>query len=454
MARLEVPFANQEGASSVTQNSQERLVNMFCEVQISGKSKLVRRQRSSVEPVFPIAGEKRCIEKDNTGVCYLVVGDTLYRWSGAALTECATLDTSTGRCTIVFDDNGNVLISDGTTAYHWDGATLTKPDTQGAIGPLTFLGGFAVGNTPGTGMFKWSAVNDMQSWDGLDFATAEGKTDNLVRVYAAQNEIWLFGQETTEIWPLSGGADSPFTYNAAMQRGCGAALSIVSEDNSLFWLGNDWIIYRADGFRPMAVSNPSVQEAISKLSEEARTLCEAFSYTDGFNKFVTFNFPGHLTLQYNVATQFWNIAQTFGRDDWDILASQYTGCDRYLTSTGIARLVRGINTDNGGIFRRGGISPQLAAGNSRVVVRSFLLDCEVGRAATGITPRVMMRKARDGISFGNERSRSIGLIGHYGQRVIWRGLGVGRRMTIEIWFTDDAEFSIMGAEAEGDILNG
>jgi hypothetical protein len=31
---------------------------------------------------------------------------------------------------------------------------------------------------------------------------------------------------------------------------------------------------------------------------------------------------------------------------------------------------------------------------------------------------------------------------------------VGRRMTIEVWFTDDAEFSIIGAEADGDILNG
>lgn len=453
MPTIEVPFANQEGQSSVTQNSQERLVNMFCEVQISGKSKLVRRQRMSVEQVYAKTGRKRCIEK-NAGIWYVVIGNKFATWDGTTYTERGTLDTSTGRCTMVFDDNGDVLISDGATAYHWEGATFTEPDTQGDIGPLTFLGGFAVGNTPGTGQFKWSAVNDMQSWDGLDFATAEGKTDNLVRVYAAQNELWLFGEETTEIWPLTGGADSPFTYNASMQRGCGAAHSVVSEDNSLFWLGNDWIIYRADGFRPMAVSNPSVQEAINDVPEASRSLCEAFSYTDGFNKFVTFRFPGYLTLQYNVATQFWNIAQTFEQNDWDVLGSQFSQCDRYLTTSGIAQLVRGINTDNGGLFRRGGISPQLAAGNSRVVLRTFQLDCEVGRAAPGVEPRVMMRKARDGVSFGNERWRSLGLVGQYRHRVIWRGCGVGRRMTIEVWFTDNAEFSIMGAEADGDILNG
>lgn len=451
--KIEVPFANQEGQSSVAQNSRETLVNMFCAIEISGRSKLVRRQRMSVEQVYAKTGVKRCIE-ENGGTYYTVIGNKFATWDGTTYTERGTLDTSTGRCTMVFDDNGDVLVSDGATGYHWDGATFTKPTTQGTVGPLAFIGGFAVTNNPGTGQYKWSAVNDMQTWAALDFATAEGNTDNLVRVFAAQNELWLFGAKTTEIWPLTGGVDNPFSYNAAMQRGCGAAHSVVSEDNSIFWLGDDWIPYRADGFRPMAISNPSVQEAISAVPEASRSLCEAFAYTDGFYKFITFNFPGYLTLQYNVATQFWNIARTFGQDDWDVLASQYSPCDRYLTTSGIAKLSRGINTDNGDVFERGGISPQLAAGNARVVLRSFLLDCEVGRAAEGVEPQVMMRKARDGETFGNERWRSLGTIGEYRHRVIWRGCGVGRRMTIEIWFTDDAEFSIMGAEAEGDILNG
>lgn len=451
MPRIEVPFANQEGQSSVAQNSQEKLVNMFCAVEISGRSKLVRRQRMSVEQVYAKTGVKRCIEK-NGSTYHTVIGNKFATWNGTTYTERGTLDTSTGRCTMVFDDNGDVLISDGATGYHWDGTTFTKPVTQGTVGPLAFIGGFAVTNNPGTGQYKWSAVNNMQSWSALDFATAEGKSDNLVRVMATQNELWLFGEYTTEIWPLTGGADNPFSYNAAMQRGCGAAHSVVAEDNSMFWLGDDWIPYRADGFRPMAISNPSVQEAISEVPVASRSLCEAFAYTDGFYKFITFNFPGYLTLQYNVATQFWNIARTFGQDDWDVLASQYSPCDRYLTISGIARLVRGINTDNSGIFERGGISPQLAAGHNRVVLRSFFLDCEVGRAAEGVEPQVMMRVSRDGETFGNERWRSLGTIGNYQTRAIWRGCGVGRRMTIEVWFTDDAEFSIMGAEADGDIL--
>lgn len=447
---IEVPFSNQEGRSSVAQNSRETLINMFAEVETSGRRKIIRRQRMSVEPVEPLEGDKRCIE-ENGGVYYIVVGDAFSTFDGTTITERGTLDTSTGRCTMVFDDNGDVLISDGATAYHWDGATFTKPDTNGDIGPLAFVGGFALGNTPGTGQFKWPAVNDMQSWDGLDFATAEGKSDNLVRVYADQNEVWLFGGETIEVWPLTGASD-PFQRNASMQRGCGAAHSVVSEDNSLFWLGDDFIIYRADGFRPMRVSSHSVERLIADLSAEAKASCEAFSYTDQGHKFVTFTFPGFLTLQYNVATGFWNVARTYGQDAWDILGPQYTKSDLYLTSTGIARLARGINTDNGDIFQRGGVSPPIADGSRRAMLQAFFLDCEVGRAAIGIEPQVMLRVARDGETFGNEKMRSLGTQGNFKTRPTWRNLGVGRRMTIEVMFTDDAEFTILGAEAEGDLL--
>jgi len=453
MPKIEVPFANLEGSSSVTQNSRETLINMFSEIETSGHSKLIRRQRKSVQPVYAKTGVKRCVER-NSGIHYTVIGSKFGSYDGTNYTEHGTLDSDAGRCTMVFDDNGSVLISDGTEAYHWNGTTFSKPDTNGDIGPLTFLGGFAVGSVPGTGQFKWSAVNDMTSWDALDFATAEGKTDNMVRVYAAQNELWLYGTETIEIWTLSGGTDTPFSYNAAMQRGLGAPLAVVAEDNSLMWLGDDFIFYRADGFRPMRISNHTVERAVADLSDSVKATCEAFSYSDDGHKFITFTFPGHLTLQYNVATMFWNVARTFGQDDWDILGPQYSNTGLYLTTAGLASLVRGINTDNGGLFARGGISPQLAASNNWVVLRSYFLDCKVGRAAIGLEPRIMLRIARDGEKFGNERWRSLGVIGEYVHRAVWRGCGRGRRMTIEIMFTDDADFSIMGAQADGEILDG
>jgi hypothetical protein len=453
MAKLDVPFANQLGQSTVTQNSREILVNMFAEVQVSGRSQIIRRQRACLELVVELAGEKRAVEK-NAGVHYMVVGDKFYTFDGAALTERGTLDTEAGACSIVFDDNGDVGISDGTTLYHWTGSTFSKPTTQSAVGTLTFIGGFAVYNEPESGRFWWSSTNNMQAWDGLDFATAEGKPDVLLRVTESYKQLWLWGAETTEIWSLEGGQDRPFSPYTVMERGIGASYSVVSEDNSQFFLGNDWIFYRADGYRPVMVSNPAVQAMVATVPEEHRANCWGFAYTDGFNKFVTWVFPGYLTLQLNLSTNFWNVARTYERDDWDVLGSQFTRSDYVLSGAGISRLTRDLNTDNGEAVWRGGVSAPLADGLARVLINSFVLDVEVGRASIGVDPRIMMRIARDGESFGNERWRSLGEQGHYRRLVTWRNLGIGRRQTIEMGMSDDAELTIMGAALEAEVLDG
>lgn len=451
---FEIPFSMQTGESAVLQNSRETLINMFVEPQTSGRRSTIRRQRRSVDQYRAFPGVKRCLEKNGT-TYYAVIGNKFYTMVGTALTERGTLDTSVTRCTMVFDDNGDVAISDGTKLYHWDGATLTKPATESTVGPLTFLGGRAVYSEPGTGRFWWSGPNDLQSWEGLDFATAEGKPDNLVRVYENLKELWLFGVETTEIWTLSGSADTAFAPYTVMERGCGAALSVVSEDNSLIWLGDDGIIYRADGYRPMRISSHSIERKIAALSKDVRATCEAFAYTDEGHKFITFRWPGHLTLQLNLATGLWNEARTFGLPDWDMLGSQFTNCDLYLTTWGIASLARGINTDAGDVFERVAISAPITEGARRVNLRKFFLDCEVGRAAIDQPdPQVMLRLAPDGETFGNERARSLGKIGEYTRRATWRNLGMGRRHTLMVSCTDDVEFSILGADVDGEIVNG
>lgn len=453
MGKMEVPFANQEGQSTIEQNSRETLVNMFAEIQVSGRRKIIRRQRACLELVQALAGEKRCLERNGT-TDYLIVGDKFYTYTGAMLTECGTLDTATGFCSMVFDENGEVAMSDGVKLYHWNGTTFTAPVTQSVVGVLTFLGGFAVYNEPGTGRFWWSGLNDMQTWGGLDFATAEGKPDQLVSVSEGYKQLWLHGETTTEIWALSGGADSPFTPYTVMERGAGAPLSIVNDDNAKFWLGNDWIPYRADGYRPVTISNPAVQARIAALPDSVKATCRSFSYTDGFHKFLTFDFPGFLTLQFNIATSFWNIAQTFGSDGWEAMGSQFSDSGYVLSVGGISRLVRGINKDNGQIVARGGAAPPISEGKAKVLIGAFKLDCEVGRAATGIIPQIMMRRAKDGETFGNERVRSAGQTGEYGRQLVWRNLGIGRVMTVEVMVTDDFEFAILGADIEVEILDG
>lgn len=447
--KIEVPFATYEGQSVVEQNSREQLINMFAEVEISGRKKLIRRQRPGVAVSLANTGEKRCIER-HKGIHYAVIGASLYRYQGGALTELGTISSSTGRCTMIFNDNDQIMVSDGADAWYYNGTTLAAVTSSVHVGHLAYISGYGVFNRPETGQFYVTGLNDFSTVDALDFASAESYPDFLKRPFVDHNEVWLFGEDSTEVWQLSGGADFPFSRftNAQLERGIMAPFSVVAEDNTVFWLGDDGVFYRADGYRPVRFSTHPVERLVQNVSEEARKNADAFIYTVGGHKFYTISFAGELTLQFNIATNFWNRARSYGHSDWRIIGSAGHHSDYFMTPTAIATLDTSVSTDEGGIMERGGVSaPGYAEGN-RIIVRSFFLDAEMGRAPINKASEVMLRVARDGETFGNERWRSLGPTGDYKRRAMWRNLGMGRKWVFEFMFTDPAEFAVVATHAD------
>lgn len=446
---IEVPFAMQEGAAGVLQNSRETLINMYLEVTTSGISKAVRRQRPGLQLSSAITGEKRCIERHKSKH-YAVIDSNFVSYDGTTLMTLGQLNTTTGRCTMIFNDNDQVMISDGTTAYYWNGTALQLTTLPAGVtcGKLAYLGGFGIFNQPGTGVFWITGLNDFSTVDALDFATAESSPDNLVTVFTDHNELWLPGTTTTEVWQLSGGTDFPFTAytNAKMERGCGAALSYAAEDNTNFFLGDDWIVYRSDGYRPLRVSTTPVEDMIANVSTSAKAAASSLLYTWRGSKFLTITFGTELTIQLNIGTGLWNKAKTFGLEYWRIIGSAGHHSDYLLTVSGIAQLAK-LNQDEGAVIYRGAVSAPGFADDKRISINEFFLQAEVGRAAQGVTPNVMLRCALDGETFANERWRTLGLIGQYKNRAVWRNLGQGRSPVLEIGVTDNFEFSVISTRA-------
>lgn len=443
---IPLPFASQEGRSPVVQNSQETLINMFAEVQPDNR--LIRRQRAGIQLGIALGGEKRGIERLGA-FHYAVVGNSLHKISLATRTILGTLMTSEGRCTIIANDTGHVMVSDGTTGYVWNGSSFAIAATPTAVGTLSYLNGYGIYNEPGTARFYVSAAGDFTSWNALDFATAELNPDPLVRTYVDHNELWLIGTRSTEVWqPVSSG-DFPFARSTAqMEKGCCSAFSVASEDNSVFWLGDDFMVYRADGYRPARISTHPIEHAIAQVSDSVKAEASAFFYTVEGNKFYTLTFPGELTLQYNVATGFWNRARTYGFRDWKITGSAGKVTDFYMTPASLVTLAHGLNTDENGIMERAGISAPVYADGKRITLNSYWLDCEVGEADNGRPRTIMMRFAPDGVQFGNERWRDLGNTGEYRTRAIWRNCGQGRRFVAEFSMTDNTELKIVGAGGE------
>ena len=447
MAKIDLPFAAQEGNSGITQNSRESLLNMYAEV-ATGRSGLVRRQRPGTALAYALTSLKRGIEEFSHGH-YIVAREKAYKWDGTTLTSLGDLTSNAGRVTIITDDNDNVAFSDGTAAFHYNATTTawSTVTTPTAVGTLAFQGGFGVYNDPDSDQFYISALNDLTSWDALDFATAESQSDKIVRVFVDHSDILLFGGKTIEAWRNSGASDFPFTFNTAMERGCLAAFSVASEDNSVFWLGNDSIVYRMDGYRPVRVSTHAIEDWIGKATNKESA--EAFVYTERGHKFYVLTFPGYGTRQLNIATGLWNACRTIDKEEWRIIGGAGKPTGYYLTPAGIVTLDSNSNTDAGMIMERQAISAPVHNGGDRFSLSEFWLDCEVGRVAGGSAePHVALQVSRNGEDFGNERWRGLGLTGDYKRRVMWRKLGQAREFTLKVTVTDDVNFAIMSTSGQ------
>lgn len=434
---IDLPFAAQKGDNGVTQNSRETLINMYAEPESSGRSRLLRRQRPGLTLSQALTDSKRGIARFEHGH-YLVARDKFFKWDGTTLTQIGTLNTAIGRVTMITDDNDNVLVSDGTDGYHWNGSALTTVTAPSSIGTLDTLDGRGLYHKPNTDRWYFSALNDLTSWDALDFYTAESSPDPLLRVFVDRGEIWLFGSKTIEVWRNVGGTDSPYAFSTALERGCVASHSVASDDNTLFWLGDDGIIYRADGYRPARVSTHPIEELIEDATNKSDAY--AFIYTVRGHKFYTLTFPDYATIQFNIATGLWNIARTWNQNDWNLIGGAGRAVDYYLGDDGIVTLDTSKNTDNGTIMERGGISAPVYNGGQRMRLMDFWLDAEMGRGADG---EVMLQVSRNGEEYGNVRTRKLGALGDYRKRAVWRKLGMAREFTLKLTMTDDVPFNIM-----------
>ncbi len=453
---VDVPFAAQEGNSGVIQNSNETLINMYVEVPTSGRAQIIRRQRPCLRNLYMISGEKRAIEH-HKGLHYCIIGPTLYSFDGTNLLTLGSLGTSSGRCTIIFNDLDEIMISDGTSAYYWDGATLTLVTLPGGLQPgtLAYLGGFGVTNNVGTGQFFSTASNDFSAFGALDFATAEADPGPLYRVLADHNELWLAGEHTIEIWQMSGNGDFPFqpVMSAKIERGTAAKFSFASEDNTVVWLGDDKIVYRGDGYRPFRISTQPIEEAIRGVSAAAVTNANAFLFAMGGHKFYVLTFPDELTIMFNLSTGLWSRAKSPGSESWNVVGSAGKNTDHVLTPTGICELTPDLNEDEGeSVIRTARSAPGYADG-ALITLHELFVDCEVGRADLGEDAEIMLRVARDGETFGNIRVRDIGATGEYSKRAVWRGLGQGRRPVFEISASGNYRLAIMGTKLNATVAS-
>jgi hypothetical protein len=465
---MRIPFLGGSGTHrSVTVNA-ERTVNLFPALTPDGKAPMVLYGTPGLTRLAETTAEAGRGLYVAAGRLFAVVGATLYEISSAgAATVRGTLTTVSGPVSMA--DNGTVLVVvDGAHGYQFTLATnafaqITDPDWPAAT-HIAFHDGYFVLNRSGTGQFVITSLYGIDV-DPLDFATAEGAPDDTVSLLVDHRELWLFGDETTEVWFNSGAADFPFARldGAFLEQGCAAPFSPAKIDNAVYWLSKDrnghGHVMRAQGYQPQIVSTRAVEHAIQGYG----TISDARAYTyqqDG-HSFYVLTFPtADRTWVYDVATQLWH-----ERASWSSGEHRHRG-ECYAFAFGkhlvldysngrIYELDLDAYTDDGEPLRALRRTQHQSAEGMRLFWASLQVEMESGvglSSGQGSDPQAMLRWSDDGgRTWSSEHWRSMGRLGEYRTRAIWRRLGQSRDRVFELSISDPVKRVIVDAWADVEV---
>lgn len=386
-------------------------------------------------------------------VAYLVFGVTLYRVNSDLTTT--NLGTIAGSNRVSMADNGNQLVivtGTGNPGYVYDATTavlntISDPDFPGADTTSEVDGYFLFSTTNG----QWfiSALGDGTQYDALDFATNEKSPDDTLAIIEDHGEALCFGEETIESWGDTGNADFSFERNgsAAIERGLYARFSIAKDDNTLFFLGNDLLVYRLQGYTPVIVSDEGTNTELSNYLKDGHEAdlrnAYAYSYTDHGHKFYVLTVPNRGTHVYDIATDQWHT-----RKHWDYAthhAAAYVNCYGKHLFGGIDgnlyELTRDAHDDDGVTQRRLRRARVISKNGGRIRFKGLKLIMETGHDAT----LVIHWSDDNGRSWSNDRFIDLGAAGNYQKEVATRNMGSSRERIFEFYQTDAAPFVVADA---------
>jgi hypothetical protein len=510
---MKTPILGSSYVARSVNAADNRMINLFPEViPEGGKEPGFLNRAPGLELLQTIgSGPIRALwaHQTNGADFYVVSGTEVYKMTSTSATPVKLGDVIDGGPVSIADNGTQLFFACNGPSYIYNEATnefkqITDVDFPGAV-TVGYLDGYFVFNEPNSQRVWVTQLLDGTSIDPLDFASAEGSPDGLVAVNVDHREAWLFGTDSVEVWYDVGGTDFPLQriQGAFNEIGCVAAFSIAKLDNSLFWLGTDargqGIVYKANGYTGQRVSTHAIEYAIAQYGNISDAL--AYTYQQEGHGFYVLTFPSaNATWVYDAATQAWheragllNGAFTRHRSNCqcnfggETIVGDFENGNIYKYSLDVysdnnapqkwLRSWRAIPTGQNTLKRTAQHSLQLDA-ESGVGLKGFTTEqvfflvtqngdnliTENGNyLATDITssviadPQVMLRWSDDGgHNWSNEHWTSMGGIGRFGQRIMWRRLGMTTRIrdrVYEVSGTDPVKIAIMGAELHASPTN-
>jgi len=330
---------------------------------------------------------------------------------------------------------------------------------------VVFKDGYFVFSAKAGDVFFNSALNDPYTYDALDFGTAEINPDKIVGLHVNHNELFVCGEDTIELFQNIGGSGFPFQriQGANIQKGVLARHTLLEFDNTFCFVGGGFNeqagVWRVSGSSSaVKISTNAIDYQLQLFTVDE--LQEAFSLTlqrRGQSLFIitidSDRIPGK-TFAYNATAsalsgrQIWFELQSGNTDNrWSVQTLMVVN-NRTLVGDTLDRIGQIDDlalTYYGAPIHRSISSSPFSLNGLPVFEGEFEVTVGTGLAPDNGTYVIALDFSDDGSrTFKPQTYRSIGKIGNYTNRVIWRRQGrfpVSR--VIRLTITDDVECNVL-----------
>lgn len=300
--------------------SSQETKNFYHDLVEEGKEQYVIHSFPGLKNISSVGGADRGMNRMKEKG-FRVSGQTLYSFDENGVHT--SIGTIPGDGVCVIDNDGlNLVIVTSDTVFSWNSEDLTIISDSNIEGSQTvsYLNSQMIYTKPG--LFTIASPDDPSTASGLDSASADSAPDDLVYAYVFQQSAYMFGKRSTEPWWNSGEGNPPLERidGQIFQVGLAAIHSIDSNDDFLYWLGDDAAIYQASGGAKKRVSSTALSKEIESYSTIDDAIGQTFTYSG--QNFYMITFPN--------ANRTWCLNEKLSDKGWfnlshDTINGRWTG---------------------------------------------------------------------------------------------------------------------------------
>lgn len=399
-------------------------------------------------------------------ILYQVKGTSVYEIDKLGNHTLRGVIPGTGRA-IIRDDGINMYIVADLKVWKYTTDTnavteVTNPNITGAKSVDFFNNQFIYTKD------KFSTVSDVgngASASGLNIIGEETLPDDLMRDYVFDEVIYRCGVRSIVGWYNSGVGAPPIDklQGRIFTIGLAAINSIAKTDQAFYWLGDDFVIYRASSGREERISTDAISNEIQKYSRVDDAIGNTFTF-EGQN-FYSITFPsGNKTfvMSESLGVNGWfelssgvnSPLQSAAYQGTSIISAYGKNFVADVDNGNVYELDLNTFTNNSGPLQRirttqSASGDLLGAKGKRIQMSCLKLIMETGVgviSGQGDNPRIMIEYSDDGGRTWRAGSwPRVGRLGEFALQVEFFDLGSFYDRIFRISTTDPVNYTIYSA---------